>query len=634
MATESSCFRSKSFAALLVILFVSNATADAADRPNRSTPSDVAAGRWMDALLDPSAQPAAPKRVKKSHPRRPASARRVSLSGKLVRNPDTAEGLPPFALVDRYGGVLRYVEPTKSVDLAKYLDKNVGVKHDTGDMLLATQLALPRISAREANAPTGLQLAQNLEPIPAGEPVPAGEVVGESTPIEGYTEEPIYIDGGYEDGLNFGGCPSCGDMTCGNQGGCGFGARGVMYFHGEYLLWRLKGMNTPPLVIQFNNIVGGVAQGPFTTLFGDSETLDDERHGGRFTFGVWLDDYGQWAIEGDYLALGELEENFIAGVRDGAAPPVGSFIGRPFFNSGVVGGNRGAAVEDVDTTALDGTVAVNINSEFQGAGLRLRHNLCCRPSCDTCCGDAVGCGAGVGCGGGCGAPVMTPIGPLNRLCTLLRKGTRHSDILYGVRWLSLDENLRVTEDLQDLVPPVSQIDVFDTFATENDFFGGEVGYETDWKYRRWSLNFLTKIAIGNVRQRVSINGQTFRNNAELNPPNNVGGLLAQRSVVNGVTIGNIGNYERDEFTMIPELGLTLGYNLTRRLKLTGGYTVLYWGNVVRPGDQIDIDVNANLIPRDGGPAAGTVVPGDHPRFAFRQTDLWAQGLNLGAEYTW
>jgi len=88
--------------------------------------------------------------------------------------------------------------------------------------------------------------------------------------------------------------------------------------------------------------------------------------------------------------------------------------------------------------------------------------------------------------------------------------------------------------------------------------------------------------------------------------------------------------------MIPEIGFTLGYNLTKRLKLTTGYTLLYWSNLVRPGDQIDLDVNANLLPRNNGgtPDPATIVPGDHPRFVFRQTDLWAQGLNLGAEYTW
>ncbi len=643
MATNKSLLNSaRWFAASLLLMFAAVAPADAADRPNRSTPTDVAAGRWMDSLLDPSTPLPKSKRAKRPR-QRPHAQRQSNLRGKLVRNPDTEEGLPAYALVDRYGGVLRYVEPVKSIDLEKHLEQTVAVRHDTGDMLLASQLVLPRIQPGQPNSPTGLQLAQSLEPIPAGEPVPADGAANTPTPTEGVVEGPIYIDGGfeggYDEGLNFGGCANCGEVICGcGAGGCGYGARGVMYLHAEYLLWRLEGMNTPPLVLQFNDIVGGVAQGPFTTLYGGNRVLEDERHGARITFGLWLDDYGQWGVEGEYLALGDLDETFSAGTLDGTVPAVGSFIGRPFFNTGVIVGppasNPGAAVQDVDTSAIDGTVTVGLTSEFRSAGFRLRHNLCCRPSCETCCGDGVCCGAGVGCGSGVG-PGVIPFAPLNRLCTLLRQGTRHTDILYGFRWVGLDEGLVVVEDLQDRVPPVAQIDVLDIFATQNDFFGGEIGYETDWKYRRWSLNFLSKVAIGSTRQRVAIAGQTLRNGTELNPPDNTGGLLAQRTVLaDDTVVGNIGSYERDEFSMIPEIGLTLGYNLTRRLKLTGGYTLLYWSNVVRPGDQIDIDVNANMIPRDGGPAAGSVVPGDHPRFTFRQTDLWAHGLNLGAEMTW
>jgi len=215
-------------------------------------------------------------------------------------------------------------------------------------------------------------------------------------------------------------------------------------------------------------------------------------------------------------------------------------------------------------------------------------------------------------------------------------------VLYGVRFANLDESLRVVEDLQQFTnittnPPTlgNEIDVVDRFGTENQFFGGEIGYETEWQFRRWSLNFLSKVAIGNTRQTVNISGSTTIDDGLGAIDTSMGGLLTQNFThPDGFVVGNIGTYERDEFSMIPELGLTMGYNLTRRLKLTAGYTLLYWSNVVRPGDQIDLDVNGNLLNRNGVPDPTTIVPGDHPRFVFRQTDLWAQGLNLGAEYTW
>jgi hypothetical protein len=238
---------------------------------------------------------------------------------------------------------------------------------------------------------------------------------------------------------------------------------------------------------------------------------------------------------------------------------------------------------------------------------------------------------------------------------LLCRGTRRTDILLGFRAASLDESITIVEDLQQItvladnltapIQPGNQIDVVDAFATSNDFVGGDIGYETQWEHRRWSLNLLTKVAIGNTRQRVAINGSTVIDDEMGTVTSSPGGLLTQRFeetrtdpdpdvTTDDFVVGNIGSYERDEFSMIPEIGLTLGYNITPRLKFTAGYTLLYWSNIVRPGDQIDLDVNANLLQRNGPPAAGTVVVDDHPRFVFRQTDLWAQGLNLGAEYSW
>ena len=689
MAKQHLRFLAALAATNFMFLCAAHQTVQAADGPNRVTSSDVAAGRWMDSLLDPDRDVAAKKRAARPRTSQRGSQRRPSLQGKLVRNSDAKDGTPPFALLDRYGGILRYVEPVESVELQKYLGRTIGVRHDTGDTLLASQLALPR--TRRQGPKTGLNLAQHLEPIPAGEIISQGSPQGSATrgpaphvhnhgphaPVEEFVEEPIVIDGsdngpiyldggyeesydggyessysgeyggGYDDGLNFGGCPTCGDATCRQRsggGGCGRGARGVMYLRGEYLLWHLEGMETPALVLSdddgdFNEAANAETGNDPSIIFGGARTLEDSRNGGRIIFGLWLDDYGQWGVEGEYLRLDELSETFVAGQRNNLAPiGAGPFIGRPFFNTGIIDGNvasRGDSQEDVDTNNLDGSVTVNLRSDFQSAGIRLRHNLCCREGCRTGCGDGVGCGNGIGCGSAVG--VGCQAGPLGRLCRLLRKGTRHTDVLYGFRWTALDESLQVNEDLLVVgtglnSPEGTTFLVEDRFATENQFLGGEIGYETEWQLNRWSLNVLSKVAIGNTRQRVDITGSTV---VDGETPL-TGGLLAQRFVfADGTPVGNIGSNERDEFSMIPEVGLTMGYNLTQRLKLTAGYTLLYWSNVVRPGDQVDLDVNANLLPRNNEvPPAGTIVPNDHPRFVFHQTDLWAQGLNLGAEYTW
>ena len=620
----------------------------AGDGPNRVTSSDLAAGQWVDSLLgaEIAQTPRYRPKNRTTQRRSQAKATRLTRRAKLVNNPDNSENVPPYALVDNQGDVLHLVEPVKDVDLEAHVGETVEVRRDTGGILRASQLAFA--SKKE------MQLAQHREEIPVGEKDEESSILADTPP-----HEESMFEGGdpllFDDGIDFGCCPQCGGGVAGCRGGCGCGARGVLYAHGEYLVWWLDGMSTPPLVIQYQDIdladpLSPVVVGPIQTIFGGNEVLDEDRQGGRITLGLWLDDYAQWGIEGEYLGLGDIDARFRAGEKDGLVPVIGDFISRPFFNTGVINGvvtSIGPSQEDVDTNRLDGSVTVDIRSEFQSAGIRLRHNLCCREGCMTCCGDAVGCGSCVGCGSGLGYPG----GPLNRLCNFFKNGVRRTDVLYGIRWTSLDESLQVTEDLQEFVaiPPATivlgnEIDVFDRFVTENEFWGAEIGYETEWEYRRWSLNCLSKVAIGNMRQRVTILGATTIDDNAGTVETTAGGLLTQGYMHPGVDgipgnaddfyVGNIGAYERDEFSMIPEIGLTLGYDLTNRLKLTAGYTLVYLSNVVRPGDQIDLDVNGNLLQRNGTPDPDTIVPGDHPRFVFHQTDLWAHGLNFGAEYTW
>ena len=167
--------------------------------------------------------------------------------------------------------------------------------------------------------------------------------------------------------------------------------------------------------------------------------------------------------------------------------------------------------------------------------------------------------------------------------------------------------------------------VMDRFNTENNFTGGELGFDWGIERNRWSMNILTKIGIGTTSE-VSINGstQTIPPNTDPAPDPEVGGLLALSS--------NIGNYERDRFSMIPEVNFNLGYKLTPSLKLRAGYTLMYWTNVVRPGDQIDRQINSTLLP---GVPAEDVEPIPWHRFLrFNETNLLIQGINFGGEYSW
>jgi hypothetical protein len=306
-----------------------------------------------------------------------------------------------------------------------------------------------------------------------------------------------------------------------------------------------------------------------------------------------------FGIEGDYIGFGTESLRF----HDGGFNGDTEAVGRPFFSipPGVESSQFVFFPE-----LIQGTVRVDIASEFDSAGIRLRYSLCCM-DCGGCgCGDTVGCGSGVGCG-----------------CSVAGRrggwGTRRIDMTLGLRYARLDESLVVNEDLQTLpLPSTTTFRVNDTFSTENDFIGAELGFIWEWQYRRWSLDLLSRLAIGNSHQEINIAGSTLVDNDRLFE----GGLLAQST--------NIGEYSANELAVMPEIGLTAGYHLTKRLRLTLGYSFLYWSRVVRPGDQIDTDVNPDLIPRDTPPA--DPAPVDRPRPFFNPTDFWAHGVNLGLEY--
>jgi hypothetical protein len=107
-------------------------------------------------------------------------------------------------------------------------------------------------------------------------------------------------------------------------------------------------------------------------------------------------------------------------------------------------------------------------------------------------------------------------------------------------------------------------------------------------------------------------------------PNVQGGLLALPT--------NIGTYSRDRFSVVPEIGVNVGCQVTNRLRVFAGYTFLYWSNVVRPGDQIDTTINPTQLPSAAGP--GTLVGPARPAFAFHETGFWAQGINVGVQFRW
>ena len=201
------------------------------------------------------------------------------------------------------------------------------------------------------------------------------------------------------------------------------------------------------------------------------------------------------------------------------------------------------------------------------------------------------------------------------------------DVVGGYRFLRLADHLGVREDLVSTSPsspsfivPGTAISVTDQFDTRNEFHGGDVGLRGELRRGAWVLRGLADVAVGDNHQVVDVSGATTVSVPGAPPPvTNVGGLLALPS--------NIGSRSRDRVAVIPEFGAQLGCQLTSHLRAYAGYTFIYWGEVVRAGDQVDLAVNPNLLPPATQPVVGPLRPA--PR--FENTSFWAQGIDLGLE---
>ena len=95
---------------------------------------------------------------------------------------------------------------------------------------------------------------------------------------------------------------------------------------------------------------------------------------------------------------------------------------------------------------------------------------------------------------------------------------------------------------------------------------------------------------------------------------------------------NIGHHTRTVFAVVPEVGLNVGYRITPWASVFVGYTFLYANDVVRPGNQINRNINpTQSVSWGGGKFLNPQGPAE-PSFKFNSSDFWAQGINVGLDF--
>lgn len=455
-----------------------------------------------------------------------------------------------------------------------------------------------------ANYPSGVvnyPMRDSILPIPQGMGTPVvvngqvanGQLVNGQMVGAPVVSGPIYDNGmfpnSYPEGFSVGGMSDRYYMQASH------GSPGVWYGSAEFVLYSLGQDNSPPLVITGPQSTTSINSPGVSVLYGGSLT-NESMVGGKVTMGTWFNRCQTWGMFGSFFTTATQQQNYSFSSPDGA-----TFLARPFFNNSPINfdGSPHTPAEDIERvaqTGLGGTVAINRSLLLRGADLNFRFNWCNYRSCSG-------------------------------------RFAWNIDSFIGVKYMGLDESLSVTENLTVLTTVPGQVEagdrffVNDSFMTRNNFIGCNIGLMSEMRLGRFFFDTHGAIAFGGNSQEVFITGGTQITQSGVTSPLLTGGLLAQQT--------NIGSYNRAQFSVVPEVGIKLGWQLTDHFRVFAGFDVTYWTNVVRPGQQIDYTVNTSQLPRvdaNGVPVNPPLVGPARPAFNWQSSNLWLSGFSAGVSW--
>lgn len=314
----------------------------------------------------------------------------------------------------------------------------------------------------------------------------------------------------------------------------------LVYVESETLFWGINGTKLPPLIVAMDP--------PMHTVLGGAREDTGWQLGHRIRAGFWFDRDHSIGFEGSYFFLRQdtTKTDVISN---------GNFVlGVPFLDA--AGNNQFFPIAGAGIPGMGATALMN---RLWGAEASVKGNLFSGPN-------------------------------------------GYVDLLGGLRVVGFDENLSFTT-VRDFTPIMGpRIATRDEFAVRNQFWGGQLGVNAEYRYGRFSLFGTGRLALGGTNQVIKTSGVTMVGNTVAGT-----GLLVQRS--------NLGRVSRNEFAVLPEFGFRVGYQITDCLRATLGYNIFYLSDVVRPGESID-----------------RVLGGNRPAFSFNSTSLWVHGVTAGMEF--
>jgi hypothetical protein len=350
----------------------------------------------------------------------------------------------------------------------------------------------------------------------------------------------------------------------------------------DYLLWWIRKQQIPALLSfgQFADAIpGAVGQSGTTLLVGPGSFDNSQQTGGRIAAVVWFDECHTSGIDGSFLGMEQRTRIFDA-TGWGAANE--RILARPYFNANT-------NLPDADPVAVpsvqSGTFVLAMPRQLYGGDVNFRFAW-----------------------------------DVQWLTTI------HLSYLVGGRFLSLTEKILI-DDTTTALPGDGvagvNFQLNDSFVARNRFAGGQVGILGDMSVGPLTLSMGAKVAIGQTDEILRIQGSTVLYDQATGETfiDATRGLLAQPT--------NVGRYRKNELGVIPEATFSLAWDLNGYVKLSAGYTFLFWSRVLRPGDQIDPVLNVQ--PLGTTELIGTAV---RPLASMRSTGFWAQGVSIGLEVSY
>lgn len=388
-----------------------------------------------------------------------------------------------------------------------------------------------------------------------------------------------------------------------------------VWIEGEYLLWAIKKNPLPvPLVTQgsLSDPIDGALGQPNTKIKLGKQQIDmGWMNGFQVRAGSWLTPSQQIGLEAGYFLLPTTTRKKSLHTSGEIGSPSYAV---PIYDVTGLWGLNGVPGESIyllpgplgDMPGFNGDFKLKLSSRFQGA-------------------------------------------QLNVLYRMAKWTMFQLNALTGFRWLQLKEQLKFqvsTHTVPNFPFGFSFADTKDSFKTDNNFYGGQLGIGAGYASRHFDVKGVLQVGLGAMIEAIHIHGSSQTSNGNLfyetkNTSNETlkGGIFAQKT--------NIGTHHRQAFAAVVDANVQASLKVSRYLELGAGYSFLWMSALARPGKQIDRKINPTLtalaeasretVGTQQAPTAfgmpGPAQPAQGPKkpdFSLKNSDFWAQGLTVGA----